>query len=129
MPGGSEVSPKQIAKVRAFFSGTAATVRMLNAWKGRRHLTLGLDCIEMLVLACVPHRGELSFDEFVTEWLYRRCGIVVGRQAASAANLLGSLDAAIFEANEARLATQMRTIGLLTEYSDATRMVRTGELH
>jgi hypothetical protein len=99
---------------------------LLNAWKGRRHITLGLDCIETLVLACVPPGREVTFEDFVTGWLYDRCGLVVGREAAAASGLLRSLDASIFEVNEARLAGQMSTIGLLTVYSDATRMVRPG---
>ena len=38
-----ELSKKQRDKIRGFFWATAATVGLLNAWKGKRHFTLGLD--------------------------------------------------------------------------------------
>ena len=106
-----------------FFGATAATVKLLNAWGGRRHFTLGLDMLETLVLAGIRSRGEKSFEWFLDYWLYERCGLVVGRRAAERARLLDTFDASIFEDNESQLQNQMAAAGLLKQYSDATRMV------
>jgi hypothetical protein len=114
--------------MRSFFWATAATVKLLNAWRGRRHFTLGLDILEPLVLAATQGKAELTFEEFVDDWLYGECRLVVGRSAAERSGLLASFDASIFEDNENQLATQMEAAGLLTQYSDATRMVSTGGL-
>ena len=114
--------------MRSFFWATAATVKLLNSWKGRRHFTLGLDILETLVLAATRGKNELSYDQFVDDWLYLHCRLVVGRNAAEKSGLLASFDASIFEDNENHLARQMEVAGLLTQYSDATRMVSTGGL-
>ena len=114
---------KQRDKVRGFFWATAAAVKLLNAWRGRRHFTLRLDILETLVLAAFPEKEERTFEWFVQNWLYDCCGLVVGRSAAEDALLLDLLDASIFEDNELQLQRQMSAAGLLTEYSDMTRMV------
>jgi hypothetical protein len=114
--------------MRSFFWATAATVKLLNAWRGRRHFTLGLEILEPLVLAATQGKAELTFEEFVDDWLYGKCRMVVGRSAAERSGLLATFDASIFEDNENHLATQMEAAGLLTQYSDATRMVSTGGL-
>jgi hypothetical protein len=119
---------KRKNNMRGFFWATAATIKLLNAWRGRRHFTLGLDILETLVLAACTEKQEMAFDQFTDEWLFRKCGIVVGRKAAEGSGLLSSLDASIFEDNENQLVNQMSAAGLLTQYSDATRMVSTGGL-
>lgn len=116
------------SSMKSFFSATAATIKLLNSWRGRRHFTLGLDILETLVLAVTRGKSELTFDEFVDNWLYRQCRLVVGRNAAEQSGLLASFDASIFEDNENHLAVQMEAAGLMTQYSDATRMVSTGGL-
>lgn len=126
-------NPEQWAKqgknrIRGFFWATAATIGLLNSWSGRRHFTLGINILETLVLATTHGSEEIPFEQFIDEWLYEQCSIVVGRQAAERSGLLNSLDASIFEDNEARLAVQMKAAGLLTEYSDATKMIGTGGL-
>lgn len=113
-------------RIRGFFWATAATIGLLNAWTGRRHFTLGISVIETLVLAATQGVNEMPFEQFIDEWLYGQCAIVVGRQAAERSGLLNALDASIFEDNEARLAVQMKAAGFLTEYSDATKMIGTG---
>jgi hypothetical protein len=117
---------RSLNKIRGFFSSSAATIGLLNSWKGRRHFTLGIDILETLVLAGTEMSRELTFEKFVLDWLYGRCSLVTGRSAAGRAGLLASFDASIFEDNEESLAVQMKAAGLLTEYSDATRMVGTG---
>jgi hypothetical protein len=122
------ISKQQKNKVRGFFWATAATINLLNAWRGRRHFTLGLELIETLVLAATSGSSEISFEYFVDDWLYQKCNLVVGRAAAERSGKLNFFDSSVFEDNENHLALQMKAAGLLTEYSDATRMVGTGGL-
>lgn len=110
-------------KIRSFFWATAAANGFLNAWRGRKHFTLSVDSLEMIVLSTIPAGSEMPFERFTTEVLYDTLGIAVGRGAAEASGLVNSIDASIFEENEAQLALQMIAAGLVTQYSDATRMV------
>lgn len=122
-----KVEPKianaQRNKVRSFFWATAAANGFLNAWRGRKHFILSVDALEMIVLATIPTGSEMPYERFVKDVLYDRLGIAVGRGAAEASGLINSIDASIFEENEAQLALQMIAAGLVTQYSDATRMV------
>lgn len=124
---GMELNRKQRDKMRGFFWATAATIGLLNAWRGRRHFTLGIEALEMHVLAAVEPGVEMSFEQFTSDWLFGRCGIVTGRDAAQQSGLLEDFDASIFEDNEDQLSLQMQAAGLLSIYSDATRMVNTGQ--
>lgn len=120
------LSAQQISKIRAFFGNTAAAGGLLNSWKGRRHFTLRLPALEALVMAAVPVGEEMEFERFLGDWLFEKCHIVAGREAASTAGMLNAFDGTIFEENERRLAEQMKAAGLLKMFSDATRMVSPG---
>lgn len=120
------VAKAQRNKVRSFFWATAAANGLLNAWRGRKHFTLSVDALEMIVLATVPIGKEMAYERFVMDVLYGQLGIAVGRSAAEDSGLVNSIDASIFEENEAQLALQMIAAGLVTQYSDATRMVSSG---
>ena len=111
--------------MKGFFTSTAATIGLLNSRTGRRHFAPGLDLVETLVLAGIENGAEMTFDEFLYQWLHRKCGLIIGRRAAEETGAISSLDAGIFEDNEEALAAQMAAQGLLTTYSDATRMVNT----
>jgi hypothetical protein len=121
-------SKQQLGKVRGAFAATAAAVGLLNSWKGRRHFVMGLDALETMVLACLEGEGEISFERFGMDWLYEKCRFITGRESAQDADLLNNFDSTIFEENERQLAEQMKSTGLLTIYSDATRMISTGAL-
>ncbi|MCG9703218.1 hypothetical protein L1D19_24455 [Vibrio natriegens] len=125
---GRELKAQQRNKLRSFFWSTAATIKLLNAWRGRRHFTVGLELAETLVLAALNKSAEMPYEEFVDKWLYEKCKLVIGRKAAEKSGLLESFDSSVFEDNEDHFAIQMKAAGLLTEYSDATRMVGTGGL-
>ncbi|MFJ2367139.1 hypothetical protein ACIPIN_26165 [Pseudomonas sp. NPDC087697] len=118
-----KISNQQINKIKVFFSNTAGTCGILNSTKGRRHFTLKLHIIEALVLASTESQRELTFEDFVSNWLGERCGLVLGRNSASAQGMLNAFDATIFEENERQFAEQMKATGMLRVYSDATRMV------
>lgn len=117
---------KQLESIRAFFGNTAAAAGLLNAWKGRRHFTLRLEAIETLAMAAMPIHREMTYESFLTEWLFQRCGIVIGREAAAQEGMLVDFDGTIFEENERKLAEKMQAAGLLKVFSDATRMVSPG---
>jgi hypothetical protein len=68
----------------------------------------------------------MPFEDFVYDWLYKKCFFVIGRRSANEAGLLNVLDASIFEENERMLAKQVKAVGMLRVYSDATRMVGLG---
>jgi hypothetical protein len=122
---GGTLPKKQLNSIKGFFTSTAATIGLLNARTGRRHFSPGLDLVETLVLAGIEKGGEMTFDAFLFEWLHQKCGLIIGRRAAEGTGVISSLDAGIFEDNEEALAAQMAAQGLLTTYSDATRMVNT----
>jgi hypothetical protein len=120
---------KGISDIRGFFGNTAAACGLINAWKGRRHFTLQLSALEALTMAAISSGQEQPYENFLTDWLYRRCRIVVGRLAATEEGMLSEFDGTIFEENERRLAEKMQACGLLTVFSDATRMVALGGRH
>ncbi len=120
---GGSITAQQMNQIKGFFSNTAATCGLLNSAKGRRHFTIKLDAIDALVLAATSSGKDLTFENFISEWLWERCGLIVGRDAAARAGMLSSFDASIFEENERQFSELMRTTGMLRIYSDATRMV------
>lgn len=120
------ISKQQKNQIRSFFWASAAAIKLTNSWKGRKHFVLGIEILETLVMAATEGKSEISFDDFVSHWLYERFHIVVGRAAAENSGLLSVFDASIFEDNENQLAAQMSAAGLITTYSDATMMVSTG---
>jgi hypothetical protein len=123
---GREMNPTQVQKIKGFFASTAASMKLINALTGRRHFTFGLNCIETLALVAVHSNAEMPFEDFVHDWLYKKCSFVIGRRSANEAGLLNVLDASIFEENEQMLSDQVRAVGMLRVYSDATKMVGLG---
>jgi hypothetical protein len=123
---GGKLAATQRNQIRSFFWASAATIGLLNAWRGRRHFTLSIELIEALVMASTARASEITFESFLHDHLFRRCGLVIGRTSAEQTGLLSSIDASVFEDNENHLARQMSASGFLTQYSDATRMVGTG---
>jgi hypothetical protein len=121
-----ELSVAQINKIKGYFGKTVVSSGIGNAWKGRRHFKLRLEAIDTLVMAGIKEGEEMEFDNFLFDWLFERCGLVIGRKAAEQMSLLSNLDATIFEENEQALIRQMHSAGLLKMYSDATRMVSYG---
>ena len=109
--------------IRSFFWASAATVGLLNSWRGRRHFTLGIGMIETLVMAATASGEDTTFENFLDDHLFGDCNLVIGRNSADRAGILSAIDASVFEDNENHLARQMSAAGFLTEYSDATRMV------
>ncbi|MGE9695383.1 hypothetical protein [Streptomyces sp. NRRL F-5630] len=112
-----------VASPRAFFSETLAAVGALNATTGRRHFTMKPPMLEALVSATVAQDTEMEFDRFCT-LLYERYRLVVEDKVAAASPLAYEVDPSVLDHNGKAFREKLAAIGLLTQYSDATSMVR-----
>lgn len=86
---------------------------------------LGDTLLKTLVMALLPSRGEQPFGQFL-ERLYQRYGIVVGPGEARDAGLMARLriNEEYYARNREALLLRMQRAGLLTQFSDATALVR-----
>ena len=121
--GMEKLKPIERTKVSAFFTGTGATIGLVNAFTGRRYFVAGLDLLETLVMAGTTRGSEIPFGDFMREFLHRNCHLVICKDAAEENGLLDRMDSSVFEDNEHYLAERMKAQGLLSDYSDSTRMV------
>lgn len=112
-----------VASPRAFFSETLAAVGALNATVGRRHFTMKPPMLEALVSATVPQGTEMEFDQFCV-LLYKNYGLVTENKVAAASPLAHEVDSSVLAHNGKAFREKLAAIGLLTQYSDATSMVR-----
>jgi hypothetical protein len=109
---------------RSFFTSTMATVGGLNAPTGIRHFTIKLPLAEAFVNAALPPGTTMTFDRFCHEVLLGRYRLIGDERSASEAGLDTTIDRAEFKENSEAFARQLQSLGLLLEYSDATRLVR-----
>ncbi|MFF2470570.1 hypothetical protein [Streptomyces sp. NPDC058066] len=114
---------KAVASPRTFFSETLAAVGALNATSGRRHFTMKPPMLEALVSATVAQSSEMEFDQFC-ELLYEKYRLVVENKVVTQDPLAYEVDSSILEHNGKAFREKLAAIGLLTQYSDATSMVR-----
>ncbi|MFF2134465.1 hypothetical protein [Streptomyces sp. NPDC058193] len=112
-----------VASPRAFFSETLAAVGALNATAGRRHFTMKPPMLEALVSATVAQDAEMEFDKFCT-LLHEKYGLVMEDKVAAASPLAYEVDPSVLDHNGKAFREKLAAIGLLTQYSDATSMVR-----
>ncbi|MFD8159641.1 hypothetical protein [Streptomyces malaysiensis] len=112
-----------VASPRAFFSETLAAVGALNATVGRRHFTMKPPMLEALASATVPQGTEMEFDQFCA-LLYKNYGLVTENKVAAASPLAHEIDSSVLAHNGKAFREKLAAIGLLTQYSDATSMVR-----
>ncbi|MGA4858346.1 hypothetical protein ACPCAB_17060 [Streptomyces koyangensis] len=108
---------------RVFFTETLAAVGALNATAGRRHFTMKPPMLEALVSATVAQDVEMEFDKFCT-LLYEKYGLVIEDKVAAASPLAYEVDPSVLDHNGKAFREKLAAIGLLTQYSDATSMVR-----
>ncbi|MDQ0750175.1 hypothetical protein QF034_004406 [Streptomyces africanus] len=112
-----------VGSPRAFFTETLAAVGALNATGGRRHFTMKPPMLEALVSATVPQGTEMEFDQFCA-LLYETYRLVVENKVAAASPLASEVDPSVLDHNGKAFREKLAAIGLLTQYSDATSMVR-----
>lgn len=109
---------------RSFYVGTLGSVGALNAMVGKRHFCLRTDLLESFVLALLEPEAECSYEDFCSIHLHGRLGLVVDEHAVAREPALSRINRAEFEDNGKELARSLRELGLLHEFSDATRIVR-----
>ncbi|MET9389566.1 hypothetical protein ABZY20_04005 [Streptomyces sp. NPDC006624] len=119
----TEKTGNAVASPRAFFSETLAAVGALNATGGRRHFTMKPPMLEALVSATVPQGTEMEFDQFCA-LLYKDYGLVTENKVAARSPLAHEVDSSVLAHNGKAFREKLAAIGLLTQYSDATSMVR-----
>jgi hypothetical protein len=107
----------------SFFAGTMATAGALNAHTGSRYVTLRLPLLEALVCSSLAPGEEMEFEDFCTRVLMDHFGLVTDKRSASRIGLTDRIDAGEFFENETQLAQDLLGLGMMREYSDATRMV------
>jgi hypothetical protein len=121
-----QLKSKDLSKLRGFFTATAATIGLLNAFKGKRHFKINSensDLIEAFVLASTIPDQEIPFEKFVHDTLFKKFKLVIGREAAEESGLLLSINGSIFEDNLEHFYAHIKEAGFLRDYSDSTRMV------
>lgn len=108
----------------SFFTGTLATISGLNANVGNRHYTMGLSLIEAVVAGLLEPNEVVEFDDFCQDHLRGRLRVSIDGASASADSITTKIDRSEFRKNERGFADDLHALGLLTQYSDATRLVR-----
>jgi hypothetical protein len=106
---------------RTFFTTTLGVVGAFNAMTGLRHFCISPQLLEAIVLATVPE--DVDLDQFVSEVMHRRLGMVIDGDAAAEAGLLARVDREEFKANRNALGATLKDLGLLREFSDMTKLV------
>ena len=79
--------------------------------------------LEAIVAAGIPPNEDMPFTDFCGDVLFSRYGLLVDQGAARRSAVADAIDTAEFEENGEILARRLASLGLLTEYSDATRIV------
>ena len=108
---------------RAFFSSTLADIGFLNALKGRQHYSLKLPMIEAIVLAVIEPQRQVPFESFCSDILFQRLSLVIDEKSAELDPIGDQVDLTEFQENRESFAKKLRSLGMLNEFSDATRMV------
>lgn len=106
---------------RGFFSTTLANTGFFNARTGQRHFTFGPELLEALIIANVD--GEMEFEEFCGTVLRERLGIIVDARSAESRALLRAADRSAFDRNADGFLQSAADLGMVREFSDATRMI------
>lgn len=105
---------------RSFFTTTCYAVGIANASTGRRFFAIRPAFLEMVTAAFVE--GYVPLQTFTRDVLSQKLGLMTDH-AAVAVDDDYHLDRADLDANRDALAERLVGLGLLLEYSDATKMV------
>ncbi len=112
---------------RSFFTGTLSMIGALNAPVGSQHLTFALPLLEAIVAASIPPRRQIEFSSLCRQFA-EDFGVVIDARSAGQSGLLEFANASDFELNEAGMAGQLRSLGVLHDFSDSTRMIAIPDL-
>lgn len=114
----------KINQFRSYFTRGAPAIGLLNAATGIRRFVIGAGLLESLVLSA--GNREVTLEYFIEHWLHERFGMIIDARAARRHGLDQQADLSIFDDNARHLSETLDKLGLLQNYSDATRMVRYG---
>lgn len=117
------LSGKARNSIRGFFSLSCATLELVNSFRGKRHFTLGVNALETFVMAGIKEGEELEYSKFLNDWLGKRCQLLIGNKLAEELGYFERFDGSIFKSNDMSFSNHLNAAGLLTEYSDETKMV------
>ena len=105
-----------------YYTATASAIGFLNAHTGVRHHTIKEQLLCALVMAETPD-DDITLNEFANR-LYKNWGMVINRESAEKAGLLMEINGELFNRNTNEyLASSLRKLGALKEFSDSTVMV------
>lgn len=107
----------------AFFSESLAAVGALNATTGRRHFTMKPPMLEAMVCASLAPGQEEELYAFCFR-LFDEYRVIVDDRTAGEHDLTVDIDASILARNLDAFRSRLAATGLLTQYSDATSIVR-----
>lgn len=107
----------------AFFSESLAAVGALNATAGRRHFTLKPPMLEAIVCASLAPGQEEELFGFCSR-LFGEYRLIIDDRTAGENDLTVDVDASILARNLDAFRSRLAATGLLTQYSDATSIVR-----
>lgn len=107
---------------KAFFLSTMAAVGALNAASGKRHFTFKPPLLDALVCASIVPGAEVEYNEFLRQ-LFDKYALVISHRTANETGLTLDIDAGVFSVNAEAFRSRLQQSGLLTHYSDATRLV------
>ncbi|NDO90129.1 hypothetical protein [Cellulosimicrobium composti] len=107
----------------AFFSESLAAVGALNATTGRRHFTMKPPMLEAMVCASLAPGQEEELYAFCSR-LFDDYRVIVDDRTAGEHDLTVDVDASILARNLDAFRSRLAATGLLTQYSDATSIVR-----
>ena len=106
-----------------FFSQTMASCGALNAHVGSYYLTIKMPLLEAIVCSALEPDESVEFEVFCHEVLFEKFRLVIDRKSAASSGLLNEVDATFFSKNSEKLANDLSDLGMLSAYSDATRMI------
>ena len=106
-----------------FYRATMAHVGAVNDNKGIRHYTLKLPILESIVHATVDKGEPMEFDNFCSEILCGKLRLVVDPKSGRDEGLTQSINHTDLKHNASGLKTRLAALGLITDYSDAHKMV------
>ncbi len=106
-----------------FFASTMAGVGALNHNSGLRHYTFKLPLLESIVHATVERDAPIDFEDFCSGILCRKLRLVVDPASGQEEGTTAWIDNEDLERNASGLADRLDSLGLITNYSDATRKV------
>jgi hypothetical protein len=112
-----------IESMADWYRATMADIGALNHNSKKSFYTIKLNLLETIVYAMIDMGKTRSFDSFCSEILFDELGMLVDPSGGQKARSAAWVDNEELEVNKKALADRLEALGLITSFSDATRMV------